>query len=143
MIFTFLFFLASYRDTITHSVDTEHKKKIIILNMARPSLLSLTAFTFSLAGLILTVYSTVAPFWTKDDPSQKVNKNSEIIVEGLWLKCTIQVLQGKRSCERYDEFILDATWELLASRLLCVLAIIIGIISFTFSILGQDCVLVL
>ena len=83
--------------------------------MATPSILSLTAFTFSLTGLILTIYSTVAPFWTKDDPSEKVNKN-EVIVEGLWLKCTIQVLKEKRSCEYYNEFILDSAWELLSAR---------------------------
>ena len=106
--------------------------------MTRPSILSLTAFTFSLIAIILTCYATISPNWTKDDPSEKVNKNEEI-VEGLWVKCTIK--RNRRSCEYYDEFILDSAWELISSRVLCVLSLIVSTVAFGFSLLGQDCVL--
>ena len=77
-----------------------------------------TSFTY-----FLCTYTLVMPYWTRDDPNEKVRR-TEMISRGLWIKCTFKVNHGQRSCEHYNEFIMELPKELLIARLLCVFTMI-------------------
>lgn len=100
------------------------------------------AFIFAVIAVFLSLLAIIEPQWMRDDASNRVASGTNYNSVGLWIKCIWSGdTKNTRQCQPYNEIILELPIQLLGSRVLSILAVLLGVTSIVTGIISSDCIL--